>query len=231
MNLVEQLENLFFPLPCYCPLCGRKQEKLQICQECHQRLIYRRSQYGQCQHCATFGYRAKACSNCRHWPQYFVANYSAWPYQEEYRAVIKAFKFGNQPWLAECLAREMLPFLPADYDVLVPIPLHWTRLRERGYNQSLLLAKALSKLSGLPCQEYLVRTRATKHQVELSRKERKSNLQQAFAVKNNENLKQQKIILVDDIFTTGATVLTCGQVLHQAGAKYISSVTLASGVD
>lgn len=231
MKLTEYLENLFFPLPQYCPLCGKKQEKLQICQECQHRLLYRRSQYGQCQRCGTFGYRAKACPNCRQWPQYFVSNYSAWPYQNEYREVIIAFKFSNQPWLAKCLAKEMLYFLPADYDVLVPIPLHWSRLRERGYNQSLLLAQELSKLSGLPCREYLVRTKVTKHQAELSRQERKKNLQQAFAVKNKENVQKKKVILIDDIFTTGATVLSCGQVLYQAGVKKISSITIASGVD
>lgn len=231
MNLAEQVENFFFPLPKYCPLCGQKQEKLQICQECHQKLLYRRSQYGQCQRCATFGYRGKACSNCRHWPKYFAGNYSAWPYQEEYRAAIIAFKFSNKPWLAKCLAREMLPFLPQDYEVLVPVPLHWTRLRERGYNQSLLLAKELSKLSGIPCQEYLVRTKVTKHQAELSRQERKNNLQQAFTLQAKTKGTQEKIILVDDIFTTGATVLSCAQVLHQAGAKKVSSITLASGKD
>ena len=231
MNLAERVGNLFFPLPSYCPLCGQKQEKLQVCEECHHLLLYRRSQYGQCRRCATFGYRAEVCTNCRYWPKYFAGNYSAWPYQEEYRAAIIKFKFGNRPWLAKCFAQEMLPFLPQDYDVLVPIPLHWTRLRERGYNQSLLLAKELSKLSGLPCREYLIRTKATKHQVELSRKERKDNLQQVFAVQNKEKVLPQKIILIDDIFTTGATVFSCAQVLHQTGAKVICSVTLASGKD
>jgi ComF family protein len=147
-----------------------------------------------------------------------------------YKQIIKEFKFYDMPWLAEVLAQEMMPYLPHGYDLLVPVPLHPNRLHERGYNQSELLTRALSRYSGIPWQHSLKRVRDTPHQTGLNREERLHNLHNAFSLKGADTaIKGKRIILIDDVFTTGSTLLSCAKVLHQHGAKEITSCTLASG--
>lgn len=139
------------------------------------------------------------------------------------------FKFRNKPWLAEALAAQLLPVLPEDFDLLVPVPLHPNRFRERGYNQSALLAKALAEQSGIPWQPCLQRVRDTPHQTGLNRSQRLENLEGAFALHKKANIAGKRIVIVDDVFTTGTTLRQCAKVLHQHGASQILGVTLASG--
>lgn len=123
---------------------------------------------GQCQRCHSFGIKSEACQSCRQWPVYLLGNRAIWPYEDDWQQVILDFKFRNKPWLAEALAAELLPVLPTNFDLLVPVPLHPNRLRERGYNQSALLAKALAEQSGMPWQACLQRVRDTPHQTGLT---------------------------------------------------------------
>ena len=228
-NLIQRLYDVLFPLPAVCPVCMQRQKTLQVCDDCRRKAFRQRSNYGQCRRCGSFGVYSNACRNCRAWPEYYKGNTAVWPYQNAYKQIIKEFKFGNMPWLADALARELLPFLPEEYDVLVPVPLHTHRLRERGYNQSELLVRSLSRMSGMPWQQSLNRVRDTPHQTGIGRAERLQNLHDAFALHEGVQVQGKKIILIDDVFTTGTTVLTCAKVLHQHGAKEIASCTLASG--
>lgn len=141
------------------------------------------------------------------------------------------FKFRHAPWLAPVFAREMLSVFPDGHDLLVPVPLHKSRLRERGYNQSLLLVKELHRLTKIPYGTQLIRSRPTSHQTGLSRTARLDNLHNAFKVKKPEQIQGKSIILVDDVFTTGATLRACAAALKQAGAENICGLTIASGVD
>ncbi len=152
-----------------------------------------------------------------------------WPHQDGWQQAILDFKFRNMPWLAEALAAELAPMLPDDYDVLVPVPLHPKRLRERGYNQSELLARALSEQIGIPWKNSLRRIRHTPHQTGMSREQRLQNLNGAFDLKRGGDVVDRRILLVDDVFTTGTTLRQCAKVLHQCGAKEILGATLASG--
>ena len=229
-SLIQWVYDKLFPLPAVCPLCMESQAQLCVCDKCRSEALRKRSLYGQCARCGSFGVYSAACRNCREWPAYYVGNIAVWPYQGAYKQVIKEFKFHNMPWLADALAKEMIPFLPKEYDLLVPVPLHPNRLQERGYNQSELLVRALSRDSGMPWQQSLVRVRDTPHQTGLNRAERLQNLHNAFALNSGvANIKEKRIILVDDVFTTGTTLRTCAQILHQYGAKEIVSCTLASG--
>ncbi len=223
------LYDKLFPLPSVCPVCMRPNARLQVCDRCRADVLRKRSLYGQCQRCHSFGVYSSACSNCRAWPNYYVGNWAAWPYQGAYKQVIQEFKFRNMPWLADTLAQEMLPYLPKNYDLLVPVPLHPNRLQQRGYNQSELLVRSLSRLSGIPWQSSIVRVRDTPHQTGLNRTERLQNLHQAFACSSYADIKGKRIIMVDDVFTTGTTLLSCAKTLHQNGAKEIISCTIASG--
>ena len=204
-------------------------ERLQVCDDCHNALLRKRSAYGQCRRCNSFGVYSHACSNCRTWPNYYVGNISVWPYQGRYKQVIQDFKFHNMPWLADALAQELLSHLTKEYDMLVPVPLHANRLQERGYNQSELLVRALSRQTGMPWQRSIVRVRDTPHQTGLNRTERLHNLHEAFGCSPSANVEGKRVIVVDDVFTTGTTLLSCAKVLHQNGAKSIVSCTIASG--
>ena len=112
-------------------------------------------------------------------------------------------------------------------DVIVPVPLHSHRLRERGYNQAALLAREMARQCGLLLDEQtLVRQRATAPQVELDVRQRKENVRGAFSTRCNA-LIGRNVLLVDDVCTTGATLEACAQVLREAGAREIRALTAA----
>jgi ComF family protein len=112
-------------------------------------------------------------------------------------------------------------------DVIVPVPLHAARLRERGYNQAALLAKHLSIATNIPLvEDGLVRTRATASQMTLKAAERKINVQDAFGCSDGR-MARQRVVVIDDVCTTGATLEACAQALFQAGAVSVWALTLA----
>jgi ComF family protein len=128
----------------------------------------------------------------------------------------------------------MIRVIPSqiDGDLLVPVPLHPTRLRAREFNQSLLLADQLGRHLKRPVSAtVLVRVLATDPQTTLSRQERLRNLRQAFAVRNAEALAGRRVLLIDDVFTTGTTLNECAKTLRKGGALSVSALTLARTID
>lgn len=113
--------------------------------------------------------------------------------------------------------------------VIMPVPLHRERLRERGFNQSLLLARALSALINRPVVELLVRERATRAQAKLSEQERLTNMTDAFRIKPKVAKWPEFVILIDDVVTTGSTFRECASALIQVGVTNITGVALAKG--
>jgi ComF family protein len=128
-------------------------------------------------------------------------------------------------WMAEGLNRYWeLHFL----DLLLPVPLHPQRLRERGFNQALLLTKELSRRTGIPyLKTILKKKKPTLPQVNLSGMEREKGLREAFHVTEKEELLGKSVLLVDDVYTTGATVNECSKVLLKGGAEKVNVLTLA----
>lgn len=119
---------------------------------------------------------------------------------------------------------------PKDFSyVLCPVPLHKRRLKARGFNHAEEIAKVLSSALGVPAVSPLARIRHTAPQVELKEQERKQNVAGAFRVANSEAVANKKILLVDDVFTTGATMEECAGVLRRAGAKRVWGVVVARG--
>ena len=113
----------------------------------------------------------------------------------------------------------------ADADLIVPVPLHPKRLKQRGFNQALLLARAFPEV---PLgREAVVRVRHTVPQVELKPKERRDNVKGAFAVPDPALVKGKNVLLLDDVYTTGATVRECAKVLRRAGARRVDVLTVA----
>lgn len=116
-------------------------------------------------------------------------------------------------------------------DLLVPVPLHVKRLRERGFNQAYLLIRRWAKQERIEFDALtLCRTRWTEPQTTLSRAERQQNIKDAFSLQHPEKIKGRKILLVDDVYTTGATVNECARVLMKADAEFVDVLTLARAV-
>jgi len=146
------------------------------------------------------------------------------------REAIHRFKYSNLQDLATPLGKLMSDYWeksPLPAEIIVPVPLHPDRLRERGYNQATLLARELGKSIGLPIEKSsLARVRATLPQVELGAQERKENVRDAFRCANAE-LKDKRVLLIDDVCTTGATLEACSIALRQVGARSVWAFTLA----
>jgi ComF family protein len=131
-------------------------------------------------------------------------------------------------WMAEGLNRY---WERNSLDLLIPVPLHPQRLRERGFNQALLLAEELSRRTGIPYLKTILKKRKpTLPQVNLSGLEREKGLKGAFHVTEKEELLGKSVLLVDDVYTTGATVNECSKVLVKEGAQKVDVLTLAHAI-
>lgn len=152
------------------------------------------------------------------------------------RPLIHRLKYGNRPDIGFELGRMMgrsLRDCPrfSDYDVLVPVPLHSKRLRKRGYNQALVLCEGISVETGIALSgTTLARTRSNKTQTSLSLLERWKNTEYLFTLADPAALAGKRVLIVDDVFTTGATLASCAETVAGAGPKKIGVFTLASAV-
>lgn len=174
------------------------------------------------------------CQNCFERPPAYERAWTLFPYLPPLQDAICAFKYRGKFALAKPLAALMIRAIPSqiDGDLLVPVPLHPTRLRAREFNQSLLLADQLGRHLKRPVSAtVLVRVLATDPQTTLSRQERLRNLRQAFAVRNAEALAGRRVLLIDDVFTTGTTLNECAKTLRKGGALSVSALTLARTID
>jgi ComF family protein len=154
-------------------------------------------------------------------------------YDDIARALVLSFKYGDRldlaPMMGQWMARAGRELL-ANADALLPVPLHWRRLWARRFNQSAALAGAISGMSGVPVLHgALKRVRATPQQVGLSKTERADNVQGAFRVPAEEkaNVAGRRLVLIDDVLTSGATVDTCARALLRAGAAHVDVLVFA----
>lgn len=171
------------------------------------------------------------CPSCLADPPAYDRARAALVYNKSSRTLILRFKHADATHAAPALAAMMCQAgqdLLRDADLIVPVPLHWHRLWKRQYNQSALLAKFISKATGVPCDlSSLKRKRQTRPQGGLGRRARKRNVQGAFLIKEPTMFKGKRIILIDDVLTTGATVQACARCLYAAGAYSVDVLTLA----
>jgi len=152
------------------------------------------------------------------------------------RQVVQKFKYGRKVSLGKPLGRLMArgceEFLnECRFDAIIPVPLHPKRLRWRGFNQSVLLARQVSRAYGVAMDPFLLcRNKATPPQTELNEEERRRNVRGAFALHPRRSVKGKRLLVVDDVYTSGATVNECSRTLRQAGAKEVYVLTLARAV-
>jgi ComF family protein len=169
------------------------------------------------------------CSPCRHRPPAVARTRAVGEYDGALRDIIHAFKYSGRCSLAGPLASLMRmrgAAVLADADCVVPVPLHWRREYQRGFNQARLLAAHLQ----MPIVEALVRLRHTRPQVELAANQRHRNVSKAFAVRGPAMWRKvigKRVVLIDDVSTTGATIDACARALNEAGTAEVSALTAA----
>ena len=228
------LNVLEFFLPRLCLFCGAavgEEAAVAVCPECAARIEWMASPLCTC--CGrVFASRDgadRACGDCQKEAPPFALARAAAIYDGPVATAITHFKFGRQmaylPVMQSWLRRPICMELVADADLLTPVPLHPRRLKQRGFNQAWLLAQAFP--AAPLARDALVRLRHTVPQVGLNPKERRDNVKGAFGVPAPDRVKGKHVLLIDDLFTTGATVRECARVLRRAGARRVEVLTVA----
>jgi ComF family protein len=157
-------------------------------------------------------------------------------YEETLLTAIHRFKYRGKTGIGDLLSRIMADFAVKTWDMklferILPVPLHLRRLRERGFNQAVILARGLSKRFNIPLDFTLLRrVLFTPPQVGLDRKQRSANVQGAFIVTHPERIVGRRLLLVDDVYTTGSTLTECARVLIRAKAEAVAVLTMARAV-
>jgi len=167
---------------------------------------------------------------CRLQPPAYSKAWTPYAYHTPLKEAIGLFKYKGKVSLAGPLAHHLLAGLEAlpPLDLILPVPLHPHRLREREYNQSLLLAYRVSRQLNIPLSyTNLIRIRHTVPQVSLKRRERLKNLRRSFGVQTPSQIAGKTILLIDDVLTTGTTVNECAKALRKAGSGHVYVATLA----
>jgi ComF family protein len=239
--MCEALASLALPAPCR--ICTRILDTgstIPFCRACTGALMQTLPE-PLCARCgrpivsaaAAEGMSQPQCHLCRRDVYAFDFARSFGAYSPRMSRAILLLKYGNVapigPWFARCLA-SLIRSQPQGFaaDVVVPVPLDRGRLRERGYNQAELIAKPLARLLGISFRSYLlVRTRPRPNQLRLTRRERWETVRGAYAPHQTAQVDKLRVLLVDDVFTTGATLDACSRALKGAGAARVVGLTLA----
>ena len=234
---IREIADLFFPRACIgcggppdagfkylCWDCLAETEWLQppMCSRCGEPVAGRIDHTYECYLCGLV-------------KRHFDLARSASRYDGVVAEAMQTFKYSHSIWMADDLAFFLLACVEVHYEVgdfdgLVPVPLHATRRRARGFNQAEVLAQRLGRLLDKPVlRGVLRRIRHTPSQTNLTARQRTSNVKDAFSTRKNHRLQGQKLLLLDDIMTTGATVNECALMLKRGGADRVDVVTVARG--
>ena len=220
---------LDFALPARCSGCGTIVDEVHtFCVDCWRSIDFIT---GGCTCCGLplAATDIDVCAACMAKPPRIKRLRSAVTYDEITRGLALRLKYGRKVGLAKTMAHYMAPLLSGlnSDSAIVPVPLHRRRLWQRGFNQAGLLAVELSKRTGLPVDQSLVRTKRTPPLQGLSRLQRRRAVAGAFAVRDGANLKGRTVVLVDDVLTTGSTANGCARALLKAGAARVEFVSWA----
>jgi len=223
-------EFMSFVFPGLCPLCGERLKSFDesICESCSRKL--ERNQYPYCLSCGKpiHSNPPRCCDNS---PLDFV--YAVGSYRKGWGELVEQFKLNRKISLQYFLGYELGKALKcfgffADFQYLLPVPTDRTKKRERGYSQTLLLAKVASKVSGLPCiPDALKRVNFRRSQIGLGAEERRKNVVNTFAVVEGRFPRGANIIILDDVTTTGATLLELGKTMKNAGSGRLAAIVVA----
>src|SRR5213592_1360268 len=233
-ELLEAAVSLLYPP--VCTICGTSIRAGEyLCDQCEAKAVRISAPF--CEKCSEpFEGSISSvftCANCAHRTIYFEAAVAAYRGRGIVREIIHEFKYGRQIHLRHIVARWLRAALDDErlrdchLDIIVPVPLHPARQRERGFNQASLLAELLSAHTSIPSKPLLERIRYTTTQTALDRTERMENLHNAFRLRKNTNVRDLRVLLIDDVLTTGSTLNECARILKGAGAISVHAATAA----
>jgi competence protein ComFC len=230
--------NLFnFIFPDDCRLCEKpltKVSRIPVCDSCLALPQPLQAEYF-CSVCRTPFVDAYPldefdhCTVCRESLVNFDTAYSYGSYEGPLQKLIQLFKYGKVESLADPLSRLLLKSLPfgENFDVIMAMPMHWRKKWERGFNQAELLAEPVARRFGMKLSNNLARARYTKAQAGLNEKERQANLKGSLTVKRSAEVSGKRVLLIDDVLTTGATLRAAAAALKASGAAHVTALTLA----
>ncbi|MDD7218770.1 MAG: ComF family protein [Clostridia bacterium] len=230
-RILNNVLNILYPR--CCPICHRilKDQNRMICPECEKRI----HPVGQprCYKCGKPVQKGEYCPDCQHHPHLFEQGRGIFVYNDLMRRSLIRYKYYGCREYGDFYARSMYIFAKKEIeiwkpDLIVPVPLHRSKLRMRGFNQAADLAVKLSQYTGIPADTSLVeKIRKTKSQKKLSAYERRKNLEEAFRVKRS--LPGFTILVIDDVYTTGSTIDAMAACLRKKGADKIFFLTVCIG--
>lgn len=235
---VESFLELLYPEKNTCFFCDAYDESIgekYICPNCEARI--KKIVPPSCSKCSKpidFNASTNICPDCSSYERHFEMSKSPFAYEGIIKKGIYNFKYYNKPYFykffGNCLLSYMKSINYMNFDYVLSVPLHASKMRIRGYNQSELLAKYLSGKLSIPYVDALKRTKKTLKQSEQTKEERRKNLRNAFAVKkraNTEYIKNSSVLLVDDVYTTGSTADECSIALLEYGVGKVYVITIA----
>ena len=242
--IIRQIIKIIFPDDIYCIRCGKiidSTRTYSLCDDCIRNFHWTNNK--TCNKCGKLMDEEgvySLCKDCRNMDHYFAQGFTCLMYGLYEKELLWAFKYGKQGYLGEKLGEILKDRLEPEFekglniDVIIPVPIHKKKLRQRGFNQAELMAKPLSKAWGLVFdKKALIRTKSTSAMSSLDPLERRANVAGAFVIDKGQEgvVKDKSILLVDDVYTTGSTVDECSRVLLDAGAKDVYVLTLAAGAN
>lgn len=216
-----RFSSLFFEAELVCPPCKKQPEyvKEPVCKRCGKPLEDERREY---------------CQDCNRRPRHFIQGKALWLYKDEVKHSVYRFKYQNRREYARYYGDEIVRVYgewirSCKIEGIVPVPLHKSRKRQRGYNQAELLAREISGKMKIPMYaKLLIRSKNTGVQKTLNQEERKNNLKKAFKTPQNK-VQLRYILLVDDIYTTGSTMNEAALELKRAGVEYVYCISICIG--
>ena len=231
---LRSIASLFYPP--HCVICAADVDfDSYLCDACHDKAPRIRPPF-----CATCSEPFSgaitdsfSCANCSHRDLHFAAAVAIYHSRGIVRRLIHQFKYGRQQHLRHPIAEWLYRTLDdprlrdRHFDGIVAVPLHPARQRERGFNQAELLAELLSQRSGIALRNVLQRVRYTTTQTAYDRHERMENLKDAFCLRKKADVRDSRMLLVDDVLTTGSTLSECARVLKDGGALSVHAATAA----
>ncbi|MBR2736687.1 MAG: ComF family protein [Firmicutes bacterium] len=236
---LEKACSLIYPADIYCLSCGKAIDPghvYSLCEDCLNEIVW--ADRRNCRICGKpleSWYPAELCSECLVMPRSFERGVTCFLYREGGRRMIMDLKYHGKQYIARVLGRilaDRILFEGLDFDLCVHVPMYKKKEQERGYDQAELIARFTAKnLEKSFYPGILVRTRATAPMNSLTAVERKRNLRDAFTVREEarERIQGRSVLLIDDIYTTGATMNECASELKKAGAAHVWIASIASG--
>lgn len=228
---LDTFDDALYPLDCTCDVCGEElveDTRYRLCSECIANLPFAKGHI--CLNCGMpLDDESDYCNRCQNQKSSFVKNRSPLVYDGEVKRMIHKLKFRKKKYIAQTLGALMADkYLESgmDSEIIVFVPMTESELKKRGFNQAELLAMEVGRRLDIPVLPALVKIKDTSQQKELKGKDRASNLEGAFACLF-EQVKGRKILLVDDVFTTGATANECANTLLKAKAREVCVLTAA----